>query len=216
MTTRRPAAKAPATRSARSTVVSEDATVAATPQPIPDASSNGAAVASDPTPPGNPPEAAPNGAAAPDSALAAAAAEIERLRHQLEPDEDPELDVKDKKKTPAWKIGYPYPKKISREEYEATKYALQIELLKLQAWVKDTGQKIVIFFEGRDAAGKGGSIKRFTEHMNPRGARVVALSIRPRSSAASGTSSATSPTCPRPVRSSCSTAPGTTGPGSSG
>ena len=52
---------------------------------------------------------------------------------------------------------------------------LQIELLKLQNWVKDTGQRIVIVFEGRDAAGKGGTIKRFTEHLNPRGARVVAL-----------------------------------------
>jgi polyphosphate kinase 2 len=55
------------------------------------------------------------------------------------------------------------------------KRQLQIELLKLQNWVKDTGQRIVILFEGRDAAGKGGTIKRFTEHMNPRGATVVAL-----------------------------------------
>jgi polyphosphate kinase 2 len=52
---------------------------------------------------------------------------------------------------------------------------LQIELVKLQNWVKDTGQRIVIVFEGRDAAGKGGTIKRFTEHLNPRGATVVAL-----------------------------------------
>jgi polyphosphate kinase len=59
--------------------------------------------------------------------------------------------------------------------YEREKRLLQIELVKLQDWVKDTGQKIVIVFEGRDAAGKGGTIKRFTEHLNPRGARVVAL-----------------------------------------
>ncbi|PWZ72161.1 polyphosphate kinase 2, partial [Staphylococcus pseudintermedius] len=59
--------------------------------------------------------------------------------------------------------------------YEKEKRALQIELLKLQLWAKSTGQKILIIFEGRDAAGKGGSIKRFTEHLNPRGARVVAL-----------------------------------------
>ena len=52
---------------------------------------------------------------------------------------------------------------------------LQVELLKLQRWVKETGRKIVILFEGRDAAGKGGTIRRFMEHLNPRGARVVAL-----------------------------------------
>ncbi|WP_336652847.1 MULTISPECIES: polyphosphate kinase 2 [unclassified Leucobacter] len=77
----------------------------------------------------------------------------------------------------AWRQGYPYDVKISRRAYEREKRKLQIELLKLQAWVKETGQKIVILFEGRDAAGKGGAIKRFTEHMNPRGARVVALEI---------------------------------------
>ncbi|MCJ0904930.1 polyphosphate kinase 2 [Rhodococcus sp. ARC_M6] len=75
----------------------------------------------------------------------------------------------------AWRQGYPYEKKMSRREYERKKRRLQIELLKLQLWVKDTGQKVLIIFEGRDAAGKGGSIKRFTEHLNPRGARVVAL-----------------------------------------
>ena len=78
---------------------------------------------------------------------------------------------------PAWRQGYPYDEKMSRSEYEKTKRKLQIELLKLQAWVKDTDQKIAILFEGRDAAGKGGAIKRFMEHLNPRGARVVALSI---------------------------------------
>ncbi|MGA9745924.1 MAG: polyphosphate kinase 2 [Nocardioides sp.] len=77
----------------------------------------------------------------------------------------------------AWREGYPYETKIKRRRYERSKRELQIELLKLQVWVKDTGQKVVILFEGRDAAGKGGSIKRFTEHVNPRGARVVALPI---------------------------------------
>ncbi len=72
--------------------------------------------------------------------------------------------------------GYPYRNLLSRKSYERQKYGLQVELLKLQAWVKDTGQKVIILFEGRDAAGKGGTIKRFMEHMNPRGARVVALS----------------------------------------
>ena len=64
---------------------------------------------------------------------------------------------------------------MARKTYERQKYRLQVELLKLQAWVKDTRQKVVILFEGRDAAGKGGTIKRFMEHLNPRGARVVAL-----------------------------------------
>jgi len=64
---------------------------------------------------------------------------------------------------------------MSRRSYERKKYELQVELLKLQAWVKETGQRVVILFEGRDAAGKGGTIKRFMEHLNPRGAHVVAL-----------------------------------------
>jgi len=70
---------------------------------------------------------------------------------------------------------YPYSKKISRPDYEAQKQELQIELLKMQQWVRDTGQRVVILFEGRDAAGKGGTIKRVMEHLNPRGAKVVAL-----------------------------------------
>ena len=70
---------------------------------------------------------------------------------------------------------YPYRNLMRRKAYEKQKYRLQVELLKLQSWVKDTGQRVVIVFEGRDAAGKGGTIKRFMEHLNPRGARVVAL-----------------------------------------
>ena len=70
---------------------------------------------------------------------------------------------------------YPYTDKLSRGGYEAQKAVLQVELLKVQHWAQDTGQKFVIVFEGRDAAGKGGTIKRFTEHLNPRWARVVAL-----------------------------------------
>ncbi|WP_236014179.1 polyphosphate kinase 2 [Marinobacterium alkalitolerans] len=70
---------------------------------------------------------------------------------------------------------YPYKKKLKRDLYEAEKRQLQIELLKVQRWVKESGQKILIIFEGRDAAGKGGTIKRVMEHLNPRGARVVAL-----------------------------------------
>ena len=75
-----------------------------------------------------------------------------------------------------WKTGaYPYKQLMSRKNYERQKYRLQVELLKLQSWVKATGQRLVILFEGRDAAGKGGTIKRFMEHLNPRGARVIAL-----------------------------------------
>lgn len=70
---------------------------------------------------------------------------------------------------------YPYKRKIARKLYEQRKAELQIELLKVQEWVKATDQKLVLLFEGRDAAGKGGTIKRFMEHLNPRGARVVAL-----------------------------------------
>ncbi|WP_448941003.1 polyphosphate kinase 2 [Micrococcus luteus] len=84
------------------------------------------------------------------------------------------------KKTPtpdpqAWREGYPYKTKLSRKSYERRKRELQIELLKMQLWVKETGQKVLIIFEGRDAADKGGAIKRFNEHLNPRGARTVAL-----------------------------------------
>ncbi len=70
---------------------------------------------------------------------------------------------------------YPYKTKLSRRAYEVEKAALQVELLKVQHWIQETGQKFVLLFEGRDAAGKGGTIKRFTEHLNPRAVRVVAL-----------------------------------------
>jgi polyphosphate kinase 2 len=70
---------------------------------------------------------------------------------------------------------YPYKRKMGRRAYEAEKAKLQAELLKVQLWAQETGQKFVMLFEGRDAAGKGGTIKRFTEHLNPRSARVVAL-----------------------------------------
>ena len=94
-----------------------------------------------------------------------------KLRHELaqmrrNPDAIRELFLSGK---------YPYQTKIPSADYERKKQQLQVELLKVQRWVKETGQKIVILFEGRDAAGKGGTIKRFMEHLNPRGARVVAL-----------------------------------------
>ena len=86
-------------------------------------------------------------------------------------DIDPDAEL-----SPGWREGaYPYRNLLSRKSYEKQKYRLQVELLKLQAWVKESGHRVVILFEGRDAAGKGGAIKRFMEHLNPRGARVVAL-----------------------------------------
>ena len=71
--------------------------------------------------------------------------------------------------------GYPYQKRLDEEDYEKAYEACQRELVKLQRWFRTTGQRIVIVFEGRDAAGKGGAIKAFTENLNPRTARVVAL-----------------------------------------
>ena len=71
--------------------------------------------------------------------------------------------------------GYPYRFRMLRRDYEEQKFALQTELLKLQIWMKVARQRLILLFEGRDAAGKGGTIKRFMEHLNPRGARVVAL-----------------------------------------
>ena len=90
-------------------------------------------------------------------------------------DDDRELFDPDGRRVETWREGYPYAERMQRREYEIAKRRLQIELLKLQGWVKDAGQQLVVVFEGRDAAGKGGTIKRFTEHLNPRGARVVAL-----------------------------------------
>ncbi len=87
------------------------------------------------------------------------------------------FDLNAKNKAIKWNAdgAYPYPHKMDVLDYERQKHELQIELLKLQSWVKDTKQRVVIIFEGRDAAGKGGTIKRFMEHLNPRGAHIVAL-----------------------------------------
>jgi len=90
-------------------------------------------------------------------------------------DDDPILLWPDGTPVDTWREDYPYDERMTRDYYDHEKRLLQIELIKLQNWVKDTGQRIVILFEGRDAAGKGGTIKRFMEHLNPRGARTVAL-----------------------------------------
>jgi polyphosphate kinase 2 len=89
--------------------------------------------------------------------------------------EDPILLAPTGKAVETWREDYPYDELLDREAYEEEKYRLQIELLKFQYWTQDTGAKHVLVFEGRDAAGKGGTIKRFMEHLNPRAARVVAL-----------------------------------------
>lgn len=90
--------------------------------------------------------------------------------------DDPILIGPDGLPVDTWKEGYPFDRRMTRTEYERDKRLLQIELLKAQSWVKESGQRLVVVFEGRDAAGKGGTIKRFTEHLNPRGTKVVALS----------------------------------------
>jgi polyphosphate kinase 2 len=103
------------------------------------------------------------------------AAHIAGLRLEYDDDGEPTLVMADGRRVDTWREGYPYAERMSREEYDRTKRVLQIELLKLQRWVKESGTRLVLVFEGRDAAGKGGTIKRFTEHLNPRGATVVAL-----------------------------------------
>lgn len=89
---------------------------------------------------------------------------------------DPELIDPQGNPIHTWREDYPYDERMDRDEYEYEKYRLQVELLKLQYWLEDEGRRAIILFEGRDAAGKGGTIKRFTEHLNPRTSRVVALS----------------------------------------
>ncbi|MFV0358886.1 polyphosphate kinase 2 [Tropicimonas sp.] len=84
--------------------------------------------------------------------------------------------IKEGSGKPILNFGYPYDSRLDKDEYEETLLKLQIELVKLQAWAHRVGERIAVVFEGRDTAGKGGAIKRFMEHMNPRSARVVALS----------------------------------------
>jgi len=87
----------------------------------------------------------------------------------------PELVHRDGNVAETWREDFPYASRLRKRNYEKVKGALQIELLKLQRHIKATGGRLVIVFEGRDAAGKGGTIKSFTENLNPRGARIVAL-----------------------------------------
>ncbi|MDH2414085.1 polyphosphate kinase 2 [Nocardioides sp. CER19] len=90
-------------------------------------------------------------------------------------DDDPILLDRQGNAVDTWRENYPYEDRMPREEYDELKYALQVELLKFQNWASATGSRHILLFEGRDAAGKGGTIKRFMEHLNPRYARTVAL-----------------------------------------
>lgn len=89
--------------------------------------------------------------------------------------DDPELIAPNGSAVETWHEDHPYPTLMDRREYEDEKRLLQIELLKFQYAIEDSGERHVVLFEGRDAAGKGGCIKRFTEHLNPRRCRTVAL-----------------------------------------
>ncbi|MFC7531431.1 polyphosphate kinase 2 [Actinoplanes sp. GCM10030250] len=102
-------------------------------------------------------------------------AELSGYRVVDDEDDDPQLLKADGSPVDTWREDYPYDERLPRIGYDHDKRLLQIELLKLQNWCKETGERLLILFEGRDAAGKGGTIKRFMEHLNPRGARVVAL-----------------------------------------
>jgi polyphosphate kinase 2 len=100
---------------------------------------------------------------------------IGELVVEQDEDNEPVLRWKDGAIVDTWREGYPYDVRLSHHDYERRKRLLQIELLKLQNWIKQSRTRLVVLFEGRDAAGKGGTIKRFMEHLNPRGAQVVAL-----------------------------------------
>jgi polyphosphate kinase 2 len=101
--------------------------------------------------------------------------QIEGHRIGEDHDDDPVLIDPAGRAVDTWRENYPYGERLDRAVYDETKYLLQVELLKFQSWAARTGTKHVLLFEGRDAAGKGGTIKRFMEHLNPRYARTVAL-----------------------------------------
>ena len=97
-----------------------------------------------------------------------------QVRHDIT-GSDPDLITPEGSAVDTWAEEYPYENRMGREEYEQAKYDLQVELIKFQDWTQETGAKHIIVFEGRDAAGKGGTIKRFSEHLNPRFSNIVAL-----------------------------------------
>jgi polyphosphate kinase len=111
----------------------------------------------------------------PDQELPDVLDELTHYQVEDDSDDDPILLRQDGSRVDTWRQSYPYDQRLNRATYEEQKRLLQIELLKLQKWIKASGERLVVVFEGRDAAGKGGTIKRFMEHLNPRGATVVAL-----------------------------------------
>ena len=115
-----------------------------------------------------------------------------------------------------WKERYPYDERMPRSEYEALKRDLQVELLKAQDWIRSTGHKLVLVFEGRDAAGKGGTIKRFLEHLDPRVPKSSHSGCHRNARRVSGSSSAMCATSRLEARCGSSTGRGTTAPASSG
>jgi len=104
--------------------------------------------------------------------------------------------------------------RMKRKAYDKELRKLQVDLCHLQDWAKEKGARIMILFEGRDAAGKGGTIKRFMEHLNPRGARVVALEKPTEREQGQWYFQRYVSTYPAAARWCCSTGPGTTAQGS--
>ena len=143
---------------------------------------------------------------------------IRRIRSDLLDsfDEELEMEVEDRAFTSAESPGVTDESSVARHHYFRELFRLQGELVKLQDWVVASGHKVVVLFEGRDAAGKGGAIKRITQRLNPRVCRVAAYPHRMTASAHSGISSVISRTCRRPAKWCCSTAVGTTAQVSSG
>ena len=147
-------------------------------------------------------------------AHAAEAAEVEPKKSKPQEPEKPAVAAP-AKQAHVEDVPQPKPQKLSTKEYEEELAKLQIELVKLQEWIKAKGLRVVVIFEGRDAAGKGGAIKRITECLNPRVCRVVALGTPTEREKTQWYFQRYVPICRRPARWSCSTAAGTTGPGSS-
>ncbi len=150
------------------------------PTPAPSASATSSSATSSSATSAAPPSSSPTVESGPPSAppAAAPATDTNRDPHLTIPPAQRVNKMRNDKDTirRLFETGeYPYKRKLRRQTYEKQKAQLQVELLKVQEWIKQTKQKVVVLFEGRDAAGKGGTIKRFTEHMNPRGARIVAL-----------------------------------------
>ena len=131
-----------------------------------------------------------------------------------EDDDDPVLLDQDGNPVETWRERYPYDERLPRGQYEREKRLLQIQLLKLQRWTKRNGARHIILFEGRDAAGKGGTIKRFMQHLNPAVRGSWHWRNLPRPNKDSGICSATSRTCRAAARWCCSTGPGATAQGS--